>query len=100
MSVQSPLNGWLGIISKYGIASAIAIYLVWQMAARLPVIEKGVTENAEGVHDLKEQHVQMKDNFDKESLRQNVQDEKIIQLLRANCLNAAESKEERLLCNL
>lgn len=100
MTTTSTTNGIWGAVAKYGAATVIAIFLVWQLAAHLPVIEAEVVKITAEVEAVQQQHMNMKEMFDKKFLGENVQQELMIRILRQNCLNTAETRDERANCNL
>lgn len=82
----------LAQIGKYGAATVIAAYLVWQMGESLPTMKESIIEVKTKQETLLLQHEVFGDDLGKYM-------DISVKLQRANCLNTAETKEERLRCN-
>lgn len=85
-------NGIYAAIGKYGAATVIAVYLVWQQASYLPKLQEGNIALAAKVESLSKEHIQMREDL-------KVTNDKIEKLLRAICLIMANSPQDRQLCN-
>jgi protein-tyrosine phosphatase len=82
----------LAMIGKYGTATVIAAYLVWQMGESLPAMKESLVEVKAQQSVMVGQHEMLGDTLGKYL-------DLSVKLQRANCLNTAETKEERLNCN-
>ena len=98
-------NGNGSLLTGFGKMSAatavvsIAVYLTYVLASQLPPLLETTKEVSASVGTIQSQHVDMKMRFDEQSENERVRGEMMIKLLRANCLNSAETKEEKSLCN-
>lgn len=79
-------------IGKYGVASVIAVYLAWQMASSLPIIEKDIISVKAAQETLKVDHTEIRQKTE-------AQGEMTMRLLRGICLNSAQTREEKERCN-
>ena len=79
-------------VGKYGAATAIAIYLVWMLANKLPVIEAQHTMMDAEITAMAAKVETVVQTSEKRDLRQ-------LQMLRAICLILAANQKEINLCN-
>lgn len=101
MSSSPSSNGQFNFmnVSKYGIASVMGAYLIWQVSAYIPEIFSLLQKVESKVDNVTIQHMDIKSFLRDESIEKSKRDDMMIKLLRANCLNTSETREERVLCN-
>ena len=89
-----PMPPWVEAVLKLGVPGAIAVFLVWRLAAgfdvlaaRMTALEQGHAE--QNAHSLRDEDM---------SGRLYLVQEKMLRVLTADCVNHADSAEGRRAC--
>ena len=82
----------LAALAKYGGATIIVVYLAWQLAQSIPVIEKDIVEIKITQKAVAEEHKEIKQVNEKGG-------DMMIKMMRSICLNTSKTKEETQRCN-
>jgi len=92
---------FLTAIGKYGLGTVLAGYLVWQLGASLPVIEKDIVSVKAETKAIQVQHTEMRSSTQKAEERREKIDETMIRLMRGTCLGLHKTLEsQQRFCNL
>ena len=104
MTPPSPFNGSIwSVVMRYGVAGVIAIYAVYiggeYLIKYIPRIWETVESNAKSIEEVQEQHTEIRRVIEHDGENKKMRDEMMIKLMRASCLNEADTRDERSLCN-
>ena len=93
MSSLPVSNGQIfGAVGKYGGATVIALYLVWQMAGNLPQIQGQHIQMMGSISELEKGQETLKETLDSKL-------DTLIGVVKTQCVIQAKTNQDKKLCN-
>jgi hypothetical protein len=95
MSNERPAMNWWTLLERYGVPSAIALFLVWFMTTRIQNDMKDMSLELRGHATISASTASRLESFTQDS---RAESRSMISLLRQVCVNTAKTDEQRREC--